>query len=109
MLAFLQGKEYVITAQVENERDLLTAVRLIIGGLSLEKAIAKIEAGKTAVEKAKARLKKTGQMIALPFVASFWGVVWFFTQIGRFFLTLKDVWDLFNKRCPFIAESRYLD
>ena len=37
------------------------------------------------------------------------GVTWFFTKIWQFLCTFKDVWDLFNKRCPYISKSKYLN
>lgn len=109
MLALLRNNECLIKEQTKSEKDLMTAISLIISGLSLNEAIAKIEANKSAVEKNKIRLKKIVRMIARPLVVSFWAIISAFKQIKRFFLTLKDIWDLFNKRCPFITESRYLD
>ena len=55
-----------------------------------------------------------------PFVYLFYGIVSVIYLLGkgisnvlnwlrRFFLTLKDVWSLFNERCPYISKSEYLD
>ena len=44
------------------------------------------------------------------FFTKLWqGVVWFFIKIWQFLCTFKDVWDLFNKRCPYISKSKYLN
>ncbi|HRH31123.1 MAG TPA: hypothetical protein PK950_00455 [Candidatus Paceibacterota bacterium] len=32
-----------------------------------------------------------------------------FTKIGQFLKTLADLWELFNKRCPYVSKSKVLD
>jgi hypothetical protein len=55
-----------------------------------------------------------------PFIYLFYGILSVIYFLGkgisnvlnwlrRFFLTLKDVWSLFNERCPYISKSEYLD
>ena len=55
-----------------------------------------------------------------PIVYLFYGLlsaIYFFGEglskilnwLRRFFLTLKDVWSLFNERCPYISKSEYLE
>ena len=36
-------------------------------------------------------------------------IVWFFTKVWRLLCTLKDLWNLFNKFCPYISKSKYID
>lgn len=49
------------------------------------------------------------KLIAWFFIKLWQGIVWFFTKIWQFLCTFKDIWDLFNKRCPYISKSKYLN
>ena len=36
-------------------------------------------------------------------------IVWFFTKVWQLLCTLKDLWNLFNKFCPYISKAKYID
>ncbi len=46
-------------------------------------------------------IKEAREMMLQPFT-------WMRQKIYRFFATLKDLWDFFNKRCPYVSKSKVL-
>lgn len=48
-------------------------------------------------------------IIAYPFIQIGRFFVWIWRGISHFALTLKDIWDLFNKRCPFLHKEKLLE
>lgn len=92
-----------------NAEEKYLLVQLMITGSSLDEAIKIMEQKRTIARKLANRAKKISSAIALPFVAIWQAICWFFSKIWQFLCTLKDLWDFFNKRCPFVTQSRYLD
>lgn len=91
------------------DEDKLFLVQLIVKGASFEKALEKVEKRQKAYDRKLKLSKAIFVYIFFPFVMLGRGLILFFKTIQRFILTLKDLWDLFNKHCPFITKSRYLD
>jgi hypothetical protein len=106
----------LILKKLPNDKDRFTFMEFVLQGNKTKEALHLLEKSKvirTQRQKHIDAWKKTWGIILEFFIGLFVyildGIVWFFRQIGRFFLTLKDVWELFNKRCPYVSRSKYLD
>lgn len=89
--------------------EIMMMITLVTKGKSIDEAIAQIEKRRLTSEKIIGRLKTVGNTTIYPFKKIYRAIEWLVEKIAEFLGTLKDLWELFNKRCPFIAESRYLD
>ncbi len=107
-LDILSEGSSAIKARRRKAPDLMFMLTLIIAGASIEGAADAIRAKKESAEKKKNIIETALFIIVAPFVYFFRAIGWTFTKIKQFFLTLTDIWELFNKRCPFITEGRYL-
>lgn len=115
-----------ILNKYDNDEDKFSVLRLLLNGVSVKKLKSGLDHYKQ-VEKAKEeRIEKRremwmiffgGTIEVIVFIAMiiFWPFkkIWHFIRfigirIGHFFGTLKDIWDLFNKRCPYVSRSKYL-
>jgi len=92
-----------------NRKEKYLLVQLVVNGSTVDEAIQTMERKRTVARKVANRMQKTAMVIIFPFVAIWQAICWVFRQIGQFFGTLKDLWDFFNKRCPFVTQPRYLD
>ncbi|OGI76573.1 hypothetical protein A3C57_02500 [Candidatus Nomurabacteria bacterium RIFCSPHIGHO2_02_FULL_33_12] len=54
------------------------------------------------------KVEKFFMSIAYPFIKTWKGIKWIGRGIRQFALTLKDIWSLFNERCPTVSESKDL-
>jgi len=97
-----------ITSRVHKDGDVLAVIQRIINGLPLSNAINDFRAKKKATEKRLENVVNFFVYLVMPFVLLVKGIVWIGKKIGQFFLTLKDLWEFFNKRCPFISQPRLL-
>lgn len=84
-------------------------VKHIVAGKTVEEALNILRDKKYRDQVYSDRLDKFGRTIVYPFVKIGKSVSWIWKQISQFFYTLKDLWDFFNKRCPFVSEPRHLD
>lgn len=78
---------------------------VVFDKLSVSKALEFIEEQKNlALSKS---IKKKEKLVELKrkFIYPF---TWIWRRVYRFFATLKDLWDFFNKRCPYISRSKVL-
>lgn len=84
------------------EKEKIKIIESMTKGKSLKKAFSIIERDRKKKIIKRNRLKSFLKKLSWPFKKTAIG-------ISRFFLTLKDLWDFFNKRCPTITKSRYLN
>lgn len=94
---------------IETDVERFRALKKIINGMSADDAIKFSIDQEKFEEKAKERAEHFSESLATPFVATWKGIVWLATKIKQFFLTLKDIWVLFNKLCPFVTKPKELD
>jgi hypothetical protein len=60
-------------------------------------------------KKQERKQEKLQLVLAYPFRKIGQFCSWLWRPIGRFFLTLKDLWNLFNKLCPEVSKPKKLD
>ena len=89
-------------------KEVYQIIEMIVAGRSTEEAIDEIQANRAASQKIMRRTKTIILKIVFPFIISFKAIAWIFRKIGQFFGTLKDLWDFFNNRCPYISRPRFL-
>lgn len=89
--------------------DRLEIIEMVVSGLSVKKALETIEVERSKYSKFIRGVSKFFGIIIYPLVMIYDGMVWVFRKIGQFFGTLEDLWGLFNKRCPFVSQQKYLD
>jgi hypothetical protein len=106
----------LILKKLPNDKDRFTFMEFVLQGNKTKEALHLLEKSKVIrtqrqknIDAWKRKLEIILEFFIGLFVYILDGIVWFFRQIGRFFLTLKDVWELFNKRCPYVSRSIYLD
>jgi len=80
----------------------------IIGGMTVEEAFEQFYHINENSTKRKEKITKTINTIFSPLFYAFHGISWFFKKIKEFFLTLKDLWSLFNKLCPYVSRPEEL-
>ncbi len=97
-----------IKRRVLKDGDIFAVVQRIVNGLPVNNAIDDFRASKKASEKHWETFGKILFSCVVPFVVFGRGIGWICKKIGQFFMTLKDLWEFFNKRCPFISQPRLL-
>lgn len=90
-------------------RKRLDLVQLLMEGNSVATSLEIIESRLSMMEKRMNKAMAIVRMVAAPFIKIAQAVVWLWEKIGQFLGTLKDLWDFFNKRCPYVTQSKYLD
>ncbi|MDD4412151.1 MAG: hypothetical protein PHR00_00665 [Patescibacteria group bacterium] len=80
-------------------------VKLILGGMSLQKAIKKATQEAEKLAKKEENIK-TSFLLILKIIFS---PVILLVKLAKYAVTLKRLYELFNKRCPYIAKSKVLD
>ncbi len=78
-------------------------------GLSFEDACKKELECRDAKEKSQAKQREYIEKIGNFFRRLFQPMVYVAEKTGQFFATLKDLWSLFNERCPYVSKSQELD
>jgi len=97
-----------IKSRVHKNGDVLAVIQRIVNGLPLSSAINDFREKKRASEINRAKFESTIFLLATPVTLLGRGIVWVAKKIYQFFMTLKDLWEFFNKRCPFISQPRLL-
>jgi len=92
-----------------DEKETFKTVKMIVEGLTIQQAFGAISARRTAYREFSHRAEIVIDVIVYPFVKIYEAISWVCRKIKQFFCTLKDLWDFFNKRCPFVSQPRYLD
>ena len=77
-------------------------IKIVLLGLSFETAVTKRYEEVEVKEKQTVKRQRFFSRIFSP-------IRFVFRWIGRFFLTLKDLWSLFNERCPSVSKTKVLD
>jgi len=91
-----------------SDKEIFKMMEIIVNGKTVESALAKIEVKHNFNQKTFSRAKSFGLILAFPFILIYKILAWIIKKIGQFFGTIADLWIFLNKRCPFIAKSRYL-
>ncbi|MEI7563617.1 MAG: hypothetical protein WCJ39_08550, partial [bacterium] len=86
---------------LENDWEKEFYITRIILGIAKPELVKQLEVVKQHKEKVKNRVEKITDIIIYPFVKSW-------EKVTQFFGTLKDIWQLLNKRCPTNATKRHL-
>lgn len=84
-------------------------LRMIISGISTEKAFKVIEENRSATERLSQKVSDIGKKIIIPFVFAGNKIAYLAKRVKQIFLTLFDLWDFMNKLCPFISKTKILD
>ncbi|MFA5163171.1 MAG: hypothetical protein WC441_01435 [Patescibacteria group bacterium] len=92
-----------------NNKEIWAIVDLMIEGKKFEVAASIIHSQRSAWERKKSQMARILANIALPFVVIWFGLVWLWTKIHRFFWMLKNIILLFNKMCPFTYKPKLLN
>jgi len=109
LLETLFNEKERIVKMASGRDELSRILEWIINGMSVDKAIKKNTAKKETSHELEQSLKNILQKITWPFVITGKGIVWIAIKIKQFFLTLKDIWSLFNERCPFVSRPKLLE
>jgi len=90
-------------------KELWSIVNMMVKDKRFEEAQAIIYSQRSLWERKKTKIANILANIALPFVAIWFGLVWLWTKLRQFSWTLKDIWSLFNERCPYVSRPKLLD
>lgn len=88
-----------------SDKELLKMIELIIGGKMIEEAAEIILANRSSSEKLISKTKAVLKTMVFPFILFYRIIRWMVIKIKRFFLTLVDIYNLFNKLCPSLSKS----
>ncbi len=92
-----------------SDEDRPAIITMMVGGYSISRIERTLQRRKRRNSKLIGKINNTWRILTAPPVYVGKGIVWIARKIGQFFLILKDIWSLFNERCPYISQSRYLD
>ncbi|MFA5130894.1 MAG: hypothetical protein WC467_00545 [Patescibacteria group bacterium] len=92
-----------------NNRDYrMELIGEIVAGLSVEDAKDVINSREIKKNIIWENITNVFKIMLWPFAYCWQGITWTGKKIKEFFLTLKDLWELFNKVCPYVSKPELL-
>lgn len=87
----------------------LEVLSRIISGMSIEDAVDWLYEKETSLRKFEEKVLNFFETLFTPVLYIIRGIDWVFRKTKEFFLTLKDLWSLFNKLCPYVSRPEELE
>ncbi len=107
-LDFLTVYSHDIVIKI-GSRKRLDLIQLVMDGHSISEGLEIIQDRLSMAEKRTDEAMAILRKMTIPFLKIAQAASWSWEKISQFFGTLKDLWDFFNKRCPYVTPSKYLD
>ncbi|MFZ4648920.1 MAG: hypothetical protein ACOYMB_04845 [Patescibacteria group bacterium] len=95
----------IIKCHQGSSSERLKIIQLMIDGLSIDDAISKVNAERSAYEKFRAKWRKIWNNIAKPLVSIVDFFLMIFEIVWDFFANLKNLKVLFDRMCPFVIDD----